>query len=94
MRGSGANGATRTRPSSTDHRPATKPSTRNGRPDLAALDHGGAVLVREHATTVVMAQDEVVEAWQQARRRGGVAAGQWRAREVVELAAVLVAESP
>ena len=56
VRGSGANGATRTRPSSTDHRPATKPSTRNGRPDLAALDDRGAVLVREHATTVVVAR--------------------------------------
>ena len=65
-----------------------------GRPDLAALDDGRAVLVREHATTIVVAQDEVVEAGEQARRRGGVAAGQRRARQVVELAAVLVAESP
>ena len=66
----------------------------DGRPDLAALDDGGAVLVREHATTVVMAQDEVVEPRQQTRRRGSVAAGQRRARQVVELATVLIAESP
>jgi len=53
---------------------------------LGTLDHRGSVLVRDHASPVVVAQHEIVEARQQARRSSDVSMRSWRSRKVEQLA--------
>ena len=71
-RESGANGSSRTRPPSSDHVPATNPSTRNvavtSPRSITAARYSSAM----HAAPIVVAQHEVVEPRKESRRRRGV----------------------
>ena len=93
--GSGANGSSRTRPSSIDQSPADEAVDEERRPDLAALDHG-----RRDARRRARAAGRRGSA-RGCRSAGGGATGagvvrrrKRRSREVVELAIELVAEPP